>query len=964
MRRRIVHGLGAALLFALIWSRQSYEPLSYYSSASYVDRANGLIRRKVLQYECWDQKIHLTSRATPAERKWFEASYLKTDVDLYNQNRELFGHFFVVEDCNLIEINPFLRTIRLPFAPSLEWLGDIVYSGPGADATLMSSNGRAILINHAVPSVSYREVRTPVASNEPVAANAVHFDFAGGFQTPAVEIHSVAGHAIIEQRIRRGQSGEARVLGHALPEGRIAQLQTGDWLYLSAPLPAERSETFLFTAERAFERLSTVRVRNATRERTYTEAEPLLRWVGGENGEEMLTFGQALAGSVSNALRQFDERRARDLANAFDVQLSIDRSLQASLDAALREEATDLIENTAGGSVFAASMTVMNGKNGEILTAASFPGASDVEGNDTLSDDERRRLLVNHNFRRHSIGSAGKPFIYAAIAAKHPYLLDLVIAPHAPEPRQDEGEGERETFQFFYPRDYKLWNHSDRAMDFESALERSCNKYTIELATLALAAPPDRNTRALNESLDRIFQPQRDVAWPLPGQSSGVSIAGQELTFPPSLGIYMKDDWKPVPPGEQTNAVLQPGSLDRMDEVPFIDTLAEITGVWTYGGMAPDVTPESSQLLGRAALQTMHYDLRVWRPLVERIAAQEDIRAAWKARAALQGVSPERVNLTLNHVVDFRNDFISVLLGGSSSQWTNVQLAEALSRLVTKRQVEATLVHSLPARNGQTSQTAARELAPLAITDESREAVLRGMRRTITGPQGTARVLVDHVSELQRRYPDYNVEVFSKTGSPTVFRSETKPAAAALERLFTRGRLFVRNGHICTSADGRSITPHAPYGSAGREAFVEALKAAARSVRQPMSRRTTARILGWVDLFERRRQQMTFASTEAVRLTENFSLPFYALAGQLVLNRSHPIFDPRIDSDSSAVYILSIVKWRGNGVNPDVLPSPEDLRRDDSRVITVVLYFDVGPGSAVAVEAARRLLPRLQHLLD
>ena len=118
---------------------------------------------------------------------------------------------------------------------------------------------------------------------------------------------------------------------------------------------------------------------------------------------------------------------------------------------------------------------------------ASWPGQSDLSSLPGVSEDEQRRLLVNHNFKRHPIGSAGKPFFYAAAATPHPYLLDFSVEPHMPIERTDGGDGEQEVFQFFIGTDYKLWPHGDSRIDMQSALERSCNKFTVELATIALA---------------------------------------------------------------------------------------------------------------------------------------------------------------------------------------------------------------------------------------------------------------------------------------------------------------------------------------------------------------------------------------------------------------------------------------------------------------------------------------------
>jgi hypothetical protein len=609
----------------------------------------------------------------------------------------------------------------------------------------------------------------------------------------------------------------------------------------------------------------------------------------------------------------------------------------------------------------------MNGKTGEILAAASFPGQSELANVQGLSEDAQRRLLVNHNFRRHPIGSAGKPFFYAAIATRHPFLLDLTVAPHMPVPRPDGGDGEREDLQFFLGHDYKLWPHADAPMDMESALERSCNKFTIELATLALAAPRDFTERSLSKPLDQIFTRQPDVLWPRPGKTEdGPWIAGQPITFPPDLGVYMKADGQPVPPTEDTTAAITPGSLDRIDEAPFIETVGEITGVRTYGGgAAPRLPSEGGDAVGRSAMITMNYDLRPWAALVEKLTAPENDRVAWRVRAALQSVSPERVNLSLNQVTNFRTEFVSLLLGGSTSQWTNVQLAEALSRLVTKRRVEATMLHAIRPRT--TTETAAALTLPpseLAVSDEARDTVLRGMRRTILGDHGTARPMAERVHELEARFPGYRVAVFSKTGSPTVIRPESRPAAEILASLVTHGSLFFDHEQLAASPDRKSLVPYAARGTAGRAAFTNALtraaRIAARRTGQPATPRTIARILGYADRFTRYRRDLVFPSPAAVRLSETVASPFHVVAGQIVLNRDHPLFDATEHADSSAVYMLSLVKWRGTAG----LPTPAELAQDDSRVITVVFYLDVGPGSAVAVEAARTILPRIVPLLQ
>jgi hypothetical protein len=305
-----------------------------------------------------------------------------------------------------------------------------------------------------------------------------------------------------------------------------------------------------------------------------------------------------------------------------------------------------------------------------------------------------------------------------------------------------------------------------------------------------------------------------------------------------------------------------------------------------------------------------------------------------------------------------------LLLGGSTSQWTNVQLAEALSRLVTKRRVEATMLHAIRPRSGNPAADKPLPPTELGVGEEARDTVLRGMQRVISGAHGTARPLAASVAALEQRFPGYRVAVFSKTGSPTVERPESKPAGDIVAFLVTRGALFFEEGKLAVSPDGKRVVPYAARGATGRAAFVDALartsRNAARRTGHPATPRTLARILAYADRFARYRDDLVVRSPAAVRLSETAASPFHVVAGQLVLNRDHPVFDDTTTADSSAVYMMSIVKWRGTGE----IPTPAELAQDDARVITVVLYLDIGPGSAVAVEAARTMMPEIAKLLE
>ena len=55
-------------------------------------------------------------------------------------------------------------------------------------------------------------------------------------------------------------------------------------------------------------------------------------------------------------------------------------------------------------------------------------------------------------------------------------------------------------------------------------------------------------------------------------------------------------------------------------------------------------------------------------------------------------MSPQVTNLALNTGEELRTDWVNLLLGGENWRWSNFQLAEAVSRLITERGVPGKLV--------------------------------------------------------------------------------------------------------------------------------------------------------------------------------------------------------------------------------------------------------------------------------
>ena len=125
-----------------------------------------------------------------------------------------------------------------------------------------------------------------------------------------------------------------------------------------------------------------------------------------------------------------------------------------------------------------------------------------------------------------------------------------------------------------------------------------------------------------------------------------------------------------------------------------------------------------------------------------------------------------------------------MLLGGATSRWSNFQLAEALSRLVTGHAVEGEFVDSVGGQRA--GDVNARRVFPLiapgVLDGGVRRRVLHGME--LVAESGTASLLARRAAVLRdslaRAVPGepYELYVFAKTGTPTRCRS-TWPAAAS-----------------------------------------------------------------------------------------------------------------------------------------------------------------------------------------
>ena len=786
--------------------------------------------------------------------------------------------------------------------------------------------------------------RTAVGRAEAVDGQDVLLSF-GNPGPPALEVYHVGSAVVFNHRLPEGVAGELRLLGHAIPSGRVGWLASGDWLYLEG---LGRRETLVFAPGEARPVASSVRRRNDTFYRQTRDDQ--LGWLLDPVRGEAVPWLGAFAGGVDRALGQLPEARARQLSDGFDLQLTVQRELQLQLQAALQPHMAGLARS---GEEFEAGVTVMDAQRGGVLAMLTYPTAEELVSSPLEDERSRQRRLLNQNFVRHPIGSAVKPFLFAAVADAYPVLLGMEIAEHAEEARHAD------LLQCRLPFGYQLLGGHYGRIDFRRALEISCNKYTVELLTLALAA--ERGALNGGPPIPR----DASVAWPPAGRSSGVFLDGWLLSYAPDLGEFL-DPPRPfrrgdLKPGETTEAVGVCASLGHLERARFGERFEAWTGASAYRGKAPQDLPVEGRDRLYASYVTSLYDLRPWGPLLGYLlddGASGD--SAWPVRAALQEVSPERVNLALNNVTDLRQDFVSMALGGASSVWTDVQLAEAAARVVTGREVTAQLVQGVlprPQAGDSPASAASPELPQppaLALRREVRAAVLEGMERVVAGKQGTAKLLTTRLAELRARYPEDVVYLFSKTGSPVLERPVSALTGRALEALVPR-YLRLEGGAVVVRVDDYSAR-------LGSRDFDETLARALRKVGVGAGREVLARRLaGLAAGFQRDRRELTFA-TEA-ELPANIDGPLYAVGDQLRVNRQHRLFTRRLLPGKGAVYVFVLARVpRSLGAREDQLPTPEQLASPDSRVIAVAIHLTLGPDSHRAVEVAHRLLGEVELL--
>jgi hypothetical protein len=438
----------------------------------------------------------------------------------------------------------------------------------------------------------------------------------------------------------------------------------------------------------------------------------------------MEPFGDAL-------LRVRPERRAR--LGKLTIDADLQRLTQATVDAAGREIHSGLI---ASGAVSPlpprVAFTIMRGTTGEVLAMSSWPrpAASDKWTSRTVTSGGRTwvereppsawldssapralasRHAVDHNFAAIEMGSAAKPFWATAALTVHPQLDRLLWTRNGECDRVvDKRCYERRLFGVEVGRGWQVTAYPQRWVDFSTYLAASDNRYHTRLGMLALARPEKTG---------------------IADDGRGRSPSGREsLTARPVAW-----DRYPALSDATGNTRDKPKSIANLHEQQLAVMMRDLFGVRTGAPAAEG-------------------DLRRHRVSFWSGDETDDLRTS-EALEPLAIVSPEAVDLRLHRITATR-DFLAVLLGGSTSRWSNIDAAAAFSSWAMHRPIVPHVVAGVEEPKPLPSRTAAFYKDAAAAAEKLRV----GLQRVLN--EGTAITIRPRLRTLQARY-----DVYAKTGT-------------------------------------------------------------------------------------------------------------------------------------------------------------------------------------------------------
>ncbi len=614
---------------------------------------------------------------SPAERAFVLHSFVLDDLE--------YPERFARGESAHPRLRAGFRRRPLPFSEAARWRGRLLFRRGAREVALRSRQGREVYLHaprdlaQGLPHAESVPLGAPASESDAVRSGP-SFKWELGGKT-AFTLHALPGPAgaltVVLERPRE-TAGTLILNGITLPADELQRaFEPGDWLVLRSRVPA--AEEIFFLDQGLSGVISEFRRGREGFERTFAPAsglEPLARSVAGVYDGLLSLLEEANARNATSRARpggggpldgELRKLRARDL------RLTLDAALQAPAQALLERQIrarmpasgwhVDTRLGTLPREPPRAALSVIELGRGELLAAASFPGEEDLERHlealqahvgrsahrrcsrrliDYLQlqhERRRERLLANHVFDAHQVGSTIKPLLAAAFALHWTPAqggsdpLDMTVAcAGASGAEWQPGQ----PVPLVPGTDVPMAVYDDvphGTTNFRQFLARSCNSFMFRLAAQALRATPGFSAADCDGRLEHVLRRDptthpatRDEARALTPFGRFAWLAGAFLRDPESRGV-----------GERHHAWWRPASDEMFKAV--------------------------------GALGCSEFEAQ-----------------------SLAAVSPAWVNLDVTGISRCHPNLSSLLKGGGTNRWSNADLGIAYARLVSGRVLEGRVV--------------------------------------------------------------------------------------------------------------------------------------------------------------------------------------------------------------------------------------------------------------------------------
>jgi cell division protein FtsI/penicillin-binding protein 2 len=723
-----------------------------------------LIQHRWLQYDRASGTVGLDQREAAEDSvivTFIDESYLDSDLRAFNSGRD--RTVFNIVNSRVVSMDTTRHRMLLPFSENgRRWNGDLTYRPEKRlYAELVGSGGFAALTTPRLPlTEASRDNQLVLKSDGTVRSPIDALLDVVKLRTSSNVILGKAfllGENLVVNNRSEGFGNSLLINGQNIPQGRSLRLAPGDVMRLEWQETLRR-EALLYA-------------------RILPES-PLISTVRNVNGRKLpITIAKNL--SLSTPFRQDMNAILGDLGGRaskledLGVRLTLSRTMHESTQRILTRWAESKRKSGDDQSFFRAAITIMDAKSGEILSLASYP-TMEILKDINLDADRRADLSRNHNLSRRPIGSIAKVPFATAIIAEHPELANLKIRASTKNKFSSIlgiyiGKPYGKPLSEAHPHR----GYGDDWIDFQEFLVHSSNRYAATLMTLATAGKlQDGDTQ--NASLLPLNERDSTCRADSLGRNDAFRIGTRTYRHRPALKFSLT----PMNQSDIGTDLVRYSRSVELEHTPFVEDIE------SFFGVATTVDERPSFHLGKRRLGTDHLDPSSWRFLIDYLYPGTGMVPT----GTLLHASPERMNLSLDLVDDYRNQFLPLILGSGYSRWTNIDVCQTFSRLVTGLKVESSLVYDLenPPVNHQEPK-----YPSVGIPDHARATVLRALQDVPS--QGTAKALRDNINNVNQSWArqGYRAGMFGKTGTPALVLQEAQEHTKSLNRLIMNDALWI-----------------------------------------------------------------------------------------------------------------------------------------------------------------------------